>query len=123
MASEIVSHARRDLVTRLDEYEIEQTQLFHHVVDFIEQKMMPIVVRHAISGHANINSEDPLWEEHEALAMLIDVFSERGFHASVDIRRHDVPRRFDMETGEIEYYQKRVYRITVRFKGSEIRRG
>jgi adenylate kinase len=123
LASEIVSHARRDLVTRLDEYEIEHTELFHKVVDFVNDKMMPIIVRHAISGHANINSEDPLWEEHEALAMLIDVFSERGYHATIDIRRHDVPQRFDLKTGEIEHSQKKVYRIAVRFPGSEIRRG
>jgi adenylate kinase len=123
LASEIVSHARRDLVTRLDQYEIEQTELFHKVVDFVNDKMMPIIVRHAISGHANINSEDPLWEEHEALAMLIDICSERGYHATIDIRRHDIPQRFDLKTGEIEYAQKKVYRITVRFTGSEIRRG
>ena len=123
LASEIVSHARRELVDRLDEYEIEHTELFHKVVDLVEQKMMPIVVRHAISGNANINNEDQLWEEHLALAMLIDVFSERGFHATVDVRRHDVPESFDLETGKIHLSQKKVYRITVRFKGSEIRRG
>ncbi len=123
LASEIVSHARRDLVTRLDAYEIEHPEVFHKVAHFIEHQMMPIVVRHAISGHAHINSEDPLWEEHEALAMLIDVFSERGYHASIDIWRHDVPQRFDMNTGEIIYHKKKVYRITVRFQGSEIRRG
>jgi adenylate kinase len=123
LASDIVNHARRDLISRLDKYEIEHSDLFHQVVDLIEQKMMPVVVRHAISGHANFNSEDPLWDEQLALAMLIDVFSERGYHASIDIRRHDVPKRFDMETGAIEYYQKKVYRITIRFQGSEIRRG
>lgn len=123
LASGIVSHARRELVTRLDVYEIEQTELFHQVVRCIEEKMMPIVVRHAISGHANINSEDALWEDNDALAMLIDVFSERGYHATVDIRRHDVPHRFDPQTGEIELYQKKVYRFIIRFAGSEIRRG
>lgn len=123
LASEIVKHARRDLVDRLDQYELEHTELFHQVVDFIEHKAMPIVVRHAISGHANINTEDTLWEQHLSLAMLIDVFSERGFHATVDQRRHSVPERFNLETGEIEYHRKKVYRITVRFRGSEIRRG
>lgn len=123
LASEIVSHARRDLVTRLDRYEIEQSELFHQVVRYIEDRMMPIVVRHAISGHANINSEDPLWEDNDALAMLIDVFSERGYHATVDIRRHDVPQRFDPATGEIEHFQKKVFRFIIRFAGSEIRRG
>lgn len=123
LASEIISHARRDLVSRLDAYEIEQTELFHQVVDFIEVKMMPIVMRHAIPGHANINSEDSVWEDPEALAMLIDVFSERGFHASVDITRHNVPTRFDLKTGQIEYQHKKVYHIAIRFKGSMIRRG
>ncbi len=97
--------------------------MFHAVVDFIELKIMPIIVRHAISGHANINSEDPIWEDSVALAMLIDVFSERGFRASVDITRHNVPMRFDLKTGDIEYQQKKVFRIAVRFRGSEIRRG
>ncbi len=123
LASDIVSHARRDLVRRLDEYESDHADLFHRVVDFIELKIMPIVVRHAISGQANINSEDAMWEDNLALAMLIDVFSERGFRASVDITRHNVPTRFDLKTGEIAYHQKKVYRIAVRFKGSEIRRG
>jgi len=123
LASDIVSHARRDLVRRLDEYESEHSGLFHAVVDFIELKIMPIIVRHAISGHANINSEDQIWEDNVALAMLIDVFSERGFRASVDITRHNVPMRFDLKTGDIEYQQKKVFRIAVRFRGSEIRRG
>ncbi len=123
VASDIVSHARRELVSRLDEYEIEHTELFHRVVDYIECKIMPVVVRHAISGHANFNSEHPLLREDLALPMLIDVFSERGYHATVDIRKHNVPERFDLQTGEIIYSKKKVYRITIRFKGSEIRRG
>lgn len=55
VASDIVMHARRDLVSRLDQYAHSQQDLFEQVVDLIEQKMMPIVLRHAISGHANIN--------------------------------------------------------------------
>ncbi len=123
LASEIVRHARRELVTRLDEYAIENPDLFNRVVRSIQDTMMPIVVRHAISGYASINSEDPLWAEPESLAMLIDVFSERGYHASVDVRRHNVPQRFDMTTGKVIYSKKRVYRFLVRFSGSEIRRG
>ena len=123
LASEIVLHARRDLVSRLDQYEMEEPDTFHKVVELIETKMMPIIVRHAISGHANINSEHSIWEEPHSLVMLIDVFSERGFHASVDVTRHNVPIKFDLKTGKIEYEQKKVYRIAVRFKGSEIRRG
>jgi adenylate kinase len=44
---------------------------------------MPIVIRHAISGVALVNTEEPTLDEPHALAMLIDIFSERGFHAVV----------------------------------------
>lgn len=122
-ASAIVVHARQELVNRLDGYELEHPALFANVVAFIEKKMLPIVLRHAISGIALINTEDPVLEDPLALAMLIDVFSERGYHAVVDIHRIDVPERFDRETGVIECRVKKVFRIQIRFQGSEIRRG
>ena len=121
LASEIVRHARQDLVRRLDGYEVQQPETFRRVVDFIEGKMMPIVARHAVSGVASINSEDLLFEDPAALAMLIDVFSERGFHATVDVTRVGVPLRFDLQTGEIYSREKMVFRFTVRFRSAEIR--
>ena len=80
LASEIIRHARQDLVRRLDGYQIECPELLQRVIEFIEQKMMPIVRRHALSGRADINSEDPLFDDPKALVVLIDVFSERGYH-------------------------------------------
>jgi adenylate kinase len=123
LASEIVRHARQDLVRRLDSYKVESPDLLQAVVRFIEQKMMPIIVRHAISGRADINSEDLLFHDPEALTMLIDVFSERGFHATVDLHRVEIPQRFDLQTGEIHCRLKKVFRFGIRFKGSQIRRG
>jgi adenylate kinase len=123
VASEIIVHARQELVKRLDGYELESPELFTKVVAFIERKMMPIVLRHAISGVALINAEDAVLEAPLALAMLIDVFSERGYHAVVDVHRIDVPERFDVATGAIHSRTKKVYRIQIRFQGSEIRRG
>jgi len=123
LASEIVRHARQDLVRRLDSYKVENPEQLQAVVAFIEQKMMPIIRRHAISGRADINSEDPLFHQSDALAMLIDIFSERGYHATVDLHRVEIPERFDLITGEIHCRLKRVYRFGIRFKGSQIRRG
>lgn len=123
VASEIIVHARQELVKRLDSYEFGQPELFARVVAFISRKIMPIVSRHAISGAALINTEDLLLEDPTALAMLIDVFSERGFHAVVDIHRIEVPEKFDLATGQISCRVKKVFRIQVRFQGSEIRRG
>jgi len=123
VASEIIVHARQELVKRLDSYELENGERFAKVIAFIERKMMPIVLRHAISGVAHINTEDAVLDNPLALAMLIDVFSERGYHAAVDIHRVDVPQRVDIATGAITCSVKKVYRIRIRFQGSEIRRG
>ncbi len=121
LASEIIRHARQELVRRLDSYEVEHPQTFSRVIEFIGSRIMPIVVRHALSGTANINSEDTLFEDPVALAMLIDIFSERGFHATVDIKRVMVPLRVDLQTGEIQAESKKVFRFIVRFKNAEIR--
>ncbi len=123
LASEIIRHARQDLVRRLDNYKVEKPDLMQSVVDFIERKMMPIIVRHAISGRADINSENKLFHDPVALAILIDIFSERGFHATVDLHRIEIPERFDLETGAVHCRLKKVFRFSIRFKGSEIRRG
>ena len=123
LAEEIIVHARQDLVKRLDSYEIEHHELFDKVVKVIHLKFMPIIKRHALSGRATVNSEDEIFEQPLALSMLIDVFSERGFHAVIDKTIKTIPERFDLETGEIEYSPKSIYRIHIRFKGSEIRRG
>ncbi len=123
LASEIVVHARQELVKRLDSYEFMNPDVFQRVVNVIDKKMMPIVTRHALSGHANINSEDSVFDEPMALSMLIDIFSERGYHAVVDIHRIEIPDHFDLATGKITCRLKKVYRTIIRFKGSEIRRG
>jgi adenylate kinase len=123
VASSITVHARQELVQRLDSYALEHGDLLEKVVTFIEKKMMPIILRHAISGVAHINTEDTVLDDPLALAMLIDVFSERGYHAAVDIHRIDVPERVDLKTGVIESRVKKVYRMQIRFQGSEIRRG
>lgn len=123
VASQIIVHARQELVKRLDSYELEHGLLFSKVVTFIEEKILPIVLRHAISGTAHINTEDKLLDDPLALAMLIDVFSERGYHAGVDIHRIEIPDHIDLATGKLTCRTKKVFRIEIRFQGSEIRRG
>ena len=123
VASEIVVHARQDLVKRLDSYEVEHAALFGKVARFVEHKIIPIVLRHAISGTALVNTEDPILDDPLALAMLIDIFSERGYHAAVDLHKIEVPERVDLATGAVTCRTKKVFRIQIRFTGSEIRRG
>ncbi len=123
LADKIVLNARQELVNRLDSYQVEHPELFKSVVDFIQEKTMPIIQRYAVSGRASINTEDPLFWDPNAIAMLIDVFSERGFRANVDIHHQDIPDKVDLNTGEIQIRKKRVFRILIIFHGSQIRRG
>ncbi|GAB1488901.1 nucleoside monophosphate kinase [Opitutaceae bacterium] len=123
VASEIIIHARQEMVKRLDSYEVEHRKLFAKVVAFVHTKIMPIVLRHAISGVALVNTEERVLDDPLALAMLIDIFSERGYHAAVDLHRIEIPEHVDLATGQIRCRVKKVYRIQIRFRGSEIRRG
>jgi adenylate kinase len=123
VAAKLALHARQELVERLEGYAETNKPLFERVVRLVEAKMIPIIRTHAISGHARINSEDELLDDMDALRMMIDVFSERGYHATVDIHRMEVPLRVDPQTYEIICHTKKVYRIEVCFQPSDIRRG
>jgi adenylate kinase len=123
LASQIAQHARQDLVRRLDGYAERHPSLFQRVVDLIQEKFVPIIRSHAISGIAHVNSETPIFEDPLAIAVFIDIFSERGFHAAVDIHRIEVPEAVDPSSGQIRCRVKKVYRVSIRFQGSEIRRG
>ena len=123
LAEELVVHGRQELVKRLDSYELEHTRLLSQIVELIRNKFMPIITRHALSGRAHVNSENPIFNEPLAIPMLIDVFSERGYHASVDKQIQEVPERVDLTTGEIKVRAKAVYRIQIHFEASKIRRG
>src|SRR6187455_3346834 len=123
LAEDIVIHGRQELVKRLDSYELEHTQLLTQVVELVATKFMPIIERHALSGRAHVNSEDPIFNEPLAIPMLIDLFSERGYHAVVDKHIQEVPERVDLATGAIKCRSKVVYRIEINFEASKIRRG
>jgi adenylate kinase len=123
LADEIVVKARQELVNRLDSYPVEHLEVFQKVVGFIQEKMMPVIKRYAVTGRATVNTEDSLFNNPVAIAILIDVYSERGFQAMVDIHKQEIPERVDLQTGEIMTRQKKVYRMTIFFTGSKIRRG
>ena len=123
LAQTLSLHARQMLVHRLDSYEKFHSELFEQVVGLIKSKFIPIVEKHSISGLAYINSEEAVFEDPLAVAMLIDVFNERGFTAVVDIRKMEVPSRIDPKSYEIINRFKKVYRVRINFPGSKIRRG
>lgn len=123
VAVNISKHARQDLVDRLDAYVERQPDLFDKVISLIQEHFIPIVERHAVSGSAVINTESDILHDPDALAMLIDIFSERGFHAMVDLNREEIPDSIDPKTFKIKTRIKLIFRVRVQFKGSDIRRG
>ena len=123
LAEEIVVHGRQELVKRLDGYELEHPELMKEIVELVSSKFMPIITRHALSGRATVNSEDRVFNEPLAIPMLIDIFSERGYHAVVDKTIQQIPERVDLTTGEIKFRTNAVYRIQITFEASKIRRG
>ena len=123
LASDLITHARQELVRRMDSYQLEHRSLFQRVIRLIEHRFIPIVVRHAIPGMAIVNSEDLLFDDPLALAMVIDIFAERGYRAVANVNRAEIPESVNLETGRITCSTKRIYRFEIRFAGSEIRRG
>ena len=123
IASMLSNHARQDLVDRLENYQKYHKVLFQSIVDLIADYFMPIIKRHAISGYSVVNTENELLDDPLAISMLIDIFSERGFHAIVDVSKEDIPYSIDRDTFEIKTCIKKIFRIRINFKASEIRRG
>jgi adenylate kinase len=123
LSSQIVQHARQDLVRRLDDYAERHAVTFRRVIDLIQDKFLPIIRSHAISGQAHVNTETPVFDDALAIAMFIDIFSERGFHAVVDLHRIEIPESVEPISGRILTRVKKVWRVSIRFEGSEIRRG
>lgn len=54
IANVIGVHARQDLVRRLEKYQLADAELLNHCVDLIDNTFVPSIVRHAISGSANV---------------------------------------------------------------------
>ena len=123
LADELVVGARQELVKRLDGYALEHPALLEQIVQLISTKFMPIVARHALSGRAYVNSEDPVFNEPLALSIFIDILSERGYRVAVDKQIHEIPERVDLKTGALACRLKTVYRIHIFFEASKIRRG
>lgn len=121
IASHIIKHARQELIRRLDNYAIGHAELFRRVIAVIHEKFMPVIQKHAISGMALITCEYPIFEDSLAVTMLIDIFSERGYHAVADVGGYSVPERMDPQTYTIHNTLKSVYRFRITFPGTEIR--
>lgn len=123
VASEIIVHARQELVRRLDNYEHRHAKLFRDIVGVIEREFVAVIRRHAIAGRAHIHTQNPLFDDPLAIDIVIDSLSERGYKVMYERVTRPVPRVFDLATGRITCEDSVTHRFEVRFHPPEIRRG
>lgn len=121
LVTDVITHARGDLVARLDEYQYRHSALFELVIQVIEREFVPTIRRHAIAGIAIIRTRNPIFASDLAIEMALDVLSERGYHVVSDVRVSLVPHLFDRETGKIETMEHTEYEFQARFRHPEIR--
>jgi adenylate kinase len=123
LANDIVLNARQNLVRRLESYQRESNALFRKVLDTISSEFMPVILNHAITGLAKITTENDLFANPTAIAMLLDIFNERGYRTTATVEGRDIPSRINPHTNEIFCIKRPRYRFEIRFQGSVIRRG
>jgi len=123
LASEVTRHARQELVRRLDSYEHAAAPLFKAVAAFIEAEVVPVIVRHPLSGRCVVKATNPLLDDPSVIDMTLDTLAERGYHALHEEVRTPVPRTIDRETGAMECEDRIVHRFEIHFHPPELRRG
>jgi adenylate kinase len=121
LVSDVIMHARGDLVARLDEYQYRHSTLFESVIQVIEREFVPVIRRHAIAGVAFVRTSNIIFASELAIEMVLDVLSERGYHVMSDVRTMTIPGSFDKETGKIENVVQTEYQFQVKFHHPEIR--
>lgn len=123
LATEVTRHARQELVRRLDSYEHAAPERFREVAAFIQARVVPVIVRHALAGRCVVETGEALFADALAVDMVLDTLAERGYHAFYEERRTPVPKAFDPKTGAITSEDRVTHAFEIRFHSPELRRG
>jgi len=123
LASEVIQSARHDLVRRLDHYRSACGPLFEQVIHTISSEFLHIIRRQALSGRAIIRSQSPVFSQHGAIDMALDLLSERGYTTTLDYTKQQLPKKVDLATGDIQLETRKVFEFTIEFPKPTIRRG
>ena len=116
-------YARQELVRRLDSYEHASAPLLKEVASFIETNVVPVILRHALAGRSVVKTDHALFETPLAIDMVLDILSERGYHAVYQEQHIQIPQTFDPQTGAITCKDRRQHTFEIFFHPPEIRRG
>eukprot|EP00002_Diphylleia_rotans_P001328 TRINITY_DN10745_c0_g1_i1.p1 TRINITY_DN10745_c0_g1~~TRINITY_DN10745_c0_g1_i1.p1 ORF type:complete len:464 (-),score=90.10 TRINITY_DN10745_c0_g1_i1:353-1744(-) len=121
LASEIVQHARQNLVKRLDHYRFHDTELFHQIIEVIDSEFVPIIRRQALSGRARIRSDSWVFEHKTAVDIVLDILSERGYRVVLDVERQQIITGFDPKSFKVQTMTKKLYHFDITFQKPVIR--
>jgi adenylate kinase len=123
LVSELTLYARQELVRRLDAYEHASAPLFKEVATFIHAQIVPVIARHALAGRCVVTTDSPLLGAEPAIDMVLDILSERGYHAVYQEQRIPIPERFDPQAGTITCQDRLRHTFEIFFHPPELRRG
>lgn len=120
LARELQRLARQQLVTRLETYNCGASKTaFRSIISLLETEALPLLRQGGLSGRAEWSSSDSIFSLNpDAVAMVVDILSDRGFLASYARDSVIVPVRFDTTTGRIESEARPLHRFTIRFEGT-----
>eukprot|EP01103_Thecamoeba_quadrilineata_P018939 TRINITY_DN7481_c0_g1_i1.p1 TRINITY_DN7481_c0_g1~~TRINITY_DN7481_c0_g1_i1.p1 ORF type:complete len:475 (-),score=90.51 TRINITY_DN7481_c0_g1_i1:102-1526(-) len=122
LMEEMIKHTRQELVKRLDKYQTEDPDTFNTIASIIKKEFLPLVLRHAMSGQTLVRPKHPLFQEkEEAIDMVLDILTERGYHAISDIKEERIPVSIDPKTMEINCRLQRNIEFKISFKKTDLR--
>lgn len=120
--SELVVHARQEMVRRLDNYSSQEPEMFQTVTHCLSNEFFPIIRAHSLVGAATVRSQNMVFKRPSAIACAIDILAERGFHAICDIEKVKVPVKVDLETGNIKCEVEKSWIFHISFKRPVVRK-
>lgn len=123
LAQSVVENARSQLLSRLNSYRHTHAETFSTVIRTIQAEVVPHIKRCAIAGVAVWETTDPLFDAHdgEAIDMVLDVLSERGYGVTYREVETYIPDRVDLATGEIATRAEKHHLFRVTFERPKIR--
>lgn len=96
--------------------------LFGRVLGLLQQEVLPLLQQGALGGSAEWVSQEQLFNQHPGCVdMLLDVLSDRGFHATYVKELLAVPSVFDPTTGAITAQLQPVHRFKLNFEAPGVR--
>lgn len=122
LAKDLQQTARQQLVSRLEGYCRQQRPLFGQVLGLVQQHVVPLLQQGALSGAAEWVSQEGLFTMHPVcIDMLLDVLSDRGFHAHYVQEIIAVPVNFNTASGAITTRMQPLHRFRFTFDAAGVR--